>query len=82
MNNWVVTQCRYRSHGVLGMAGKQVTVLTCKHYLQVQHGVRPVYGRLAERRKHKEALGEEESIKALEDAARLVGRGKKVEGGK
>lgn len=34
-----------------------------------------------QRREYKEALGEEESIKALEEAARMVGRGKKVEGG-
>lgn len=33
------------------------------------------------RREYKEALGEEESIKALEEAARLAGRGKNLEGG-
>jgi hypothetical protein len=44
---------------------------------------RQEYERFAERRReHKEALGEGETIKALEEAAKLVGRGqKKVEGG-
>jgi hypothetical protein len=44
---------------------------------------RQEYERFAERRlEYKEALGEGESIKALEEAAKLVGRGqKKVEGG-
>ncbi|WP_243373569.1 virulence RhuM family protein [Geotalea sp. SG265] len=43
---------------------------------------REEYGQFAQRRReYKEALGEEESIKALEAAAKLVGRGKqKVEG--
>jgi hypothetical protein len=44
---------------------------------------RQEYERFAERRReYKEALGEGESIDALEEAAKLVGRGKKkVEGG-
>lgn len=43
---------------------------------------RQEYERFAERRQeYMEALGEGESIKALEEAAKLVGRGKKVEGG-
>ena len=43
---------------------------------------REEYEQFAQRRReHKEALGEEESIKALEEAARLVGGQKKVGGG-
>lgn len=43
---------------------------------------RQEYERFAERRReYKEAAGEKEAIKALEEAAKLVGRGKKGEGG-
>jgi hypothetical protein len=43
---------------------------------------RAEYDQFAQRRReYKEALGEDETIKALEEAARLVGGGKKVEGG-
>ena len=45
---------------------------------QAERHAHDEYEQFAQRRReHKEAVGEEESVRALEDAAKLVGRGKK-----
>ncbi len=59
---------------------------TCQHDLQVQETTaehaRQEYERFAERRReHKEAIGEAESIKALEDTAKQLDQRQKKPGG-